>query len=242
MGVPLDRVDFVKNFIEIIVGCIAFISILGSLNLDVTGLIAGVGIVALAVGFTAQAIISNLISGLFLLFEHVFTIGDLIQVGGVTGRVVTTGFRTTKLETVDGNRITIPNALLASSQITNLTGGTNETTLVLEEAIDIFADLPTAKARILHAAETSPGALIDDAHQPFILVHRDAYPWRITLTLYVTVHADHWYHAQSDLREQIKHAFDAHQILPPLTPIARSHLQDIQQELAGVNQTSPPKP
>ncbi len=242
VSVPLERVNVVNNFLKIIVSSIVFISILGSLNIDVTGLIAGVSIVALAVGFAAQAIVSNLISGLFLLFERVFTIGDLIQVGGVTGRVVTTGFRTTKLETVDGNLITIPNALLASSQLTNLTGGTNETTLVVEEAIDIYADLPAAKALMLHAAESSPDALNDGDHQPFVLVHRDASQWRVTLTLYVTVHADHWYRVQSDLHEQIKHAFDAHQILPPITPIARHRLQDIQQELANVNNASPPKP
>jgi small conductance mechanosensitive channel len=242
VSVPTERVHVVNNFLKVIAGSIVFISILGSLNIDVTGLIAGVSIVALAVGFAAQTIISNLISGLFLLFERVFTIGDLIQVGGVTGRVVTTGFRTTKLETVDGNLITIPNALLASSQLTNLTGGTNETTLVLDEAIDIYADLPKAKALMLHAAETASDALIDDAHQPFILVHRDATQWRVNLKLYVTVHAAHWYRAQSDLHEQIKHAFDAHQILPPITPIARSRLPDIQKELAGVDEQSRPSP
>jgi len=235
VNVPPERVDIVNNFLKAIVGSIVFISILGSLNINVTGLVAGVSIMALAVGFAAQAIISNLISGLFLLFERVFTIGDLIQVEDVTGKVVTTGFRTTKLETIDGNIITIPNALLASSQLTNMTGGKNEVTLVLEEAIDIYADLRKAKALMLQAVETSSDALIDDAHQPFILVDREAAQWRVNLKLYVTVHVANWFLAQSNLQERIKQAFDAHTILPPITPIARGRVQDIKKELNSIN-------
>lgn len=130
----------ILNFLRITVGGLAFISILGTLGIDITGLIAGVGIGALAVGFAAQAQISNLISGLFPIFERTFVMGDIIQVESTTGRVVQIGFKATQIETVEGNIIVIPNSSLASSQIANLTTRKNEMTLAIDEAVDIYSD------------------------------------------------------------------------------------------------------
>jgi small-conductance mechanosensitive channel len=228
--VSRETVHVVNNFFKIIIVGIASIAILGSLKIDVTGLIASVGIVALAVGFAAQTIISNLISGLFLIFERVFTIGDIIQVETVMGKVVRTSFRTTQIETIDGNIVTIPNAILASSQLTNMTSGTNETTIILEEDIDIYADYQKAKTLMLHAAENTPGVIIDEAHVPFVVIDRIASQWRLNLKLFVTVHASNWYRIQSNLTERIKHHLDASGILPPVTALARSRLSDIQEE------------
>ena len=229
--IPQEKMDIINNFMKIVIGGVSIISILGSLKIDITGLIAGVGIFALAVGFAAQTIISNLISGLFLIFERVLSIGDIIQVGDVMGKVINTSFRTTQLETVDGNIITIPNSILASSQLTNMTSGKNETSVVIEEDIDIYADFKKAKALMLKAGQKVKGAIVDETHRPFILVNRVANQWRINLALHITVQAEDWYIIKSNLQEIIKQSFDANKILPPLTAIARSRLTEIQNEL-----------
>ena len=90
-----EKVAAIINIVKIVIGSLAFISILGVLRIDITGLIAGVGIGAIAIGFAAQTLISNLISGLLLFFEGVFDLGDYIQIGDVTGRVIKMSFRTT---------------------------------------------------------------------------------------------------------------------------------------------------
>lgn len=231
IDVEQEKVNVINNFFKILIGGLTFISILGSLHLDVTGLLAGVGIGALAVGFAAQTIISNLISGLFLIFEGVFTLGDYIQVGEVMGKVVSTNFRTTQIQTVDGNIVTIPNSNLASSQIINLTSGTDEMLLKIEEAVDIYADSKTAKKLMIEAAEATAGVIIDKAHTPLIIVDRDAGQWRMILKLYITVEASNWYRIQSNIEERIKQNFDSHGVFPPVTPIARSRLKDIRKEL-----------
>ena len=210
---------------------LALIAILGSLQIDVTGLIAGVGIGALAIGFAAQTVIANLISGLFLIFERVFVQGDIIQVGTVTGEVVGIGFRTTQIQTIDGNIVTIPNATLATSEVTNMTTGAQEILLTIEETIDIYADIDHAKRLMVDAIQETSGVVLDDTHQPVIVVTRNGEAWSTTLKLFVTVAKDRWHVTQSTIIETIKRKFDAATILPPVSAIARMRIEAIKAEV-----------
>ena len=226
-----DKVDAIINIVKLVCGVLGFISILGAVKIDVTGLIAGVGIGALAIGFAAQALISNLISGLFLFFEGVINFGDYIQIGEVVGKVVKMSFRTTQLETIDGNIVTFPNSLLATTQIINLTNGKNEILLTIQETIDIFTDYSKVKGLMLDAVNEVNGVIIDSTHQPTILVDRNPMQWSTLLTLYVTVTSTEWYIIQSNIKEAIKKKFEAAGIIPPVSAIARHRIEDIKKEL-----------
>ena len=219
------------NFLRIIIGSLTFISILGALGIDITGLIAGVGIGALAVGFAAQALISNLISGLFLIFERTFAMGDIIRVDNTIGKVVHIGFRATQIETVDGNIVIIPNSSLASSQIVNMTSKKDEMMLTMEEAVDMYSDIERAKQLLLEAVKETRGTLIDDSHVPSIIVERRSSEWQIVLRILVTVEASGWYMIRSNIMEAIKRKFDKEEILPPVPASARNQLDAIKQEL-----------
>lgn len=221
----------VINFLRIIIGSLTFISILGALGIDITGLIAGVGIGALAVGFAAQALISNLISGLFLIFERTFAMGDIIRVDNTIGKVVHIGFRATQIETVDGNIVIIPNSSLASSQIVNMTSKKDEMMLTMEEAVDMYSDIERAKQLLLEAVKETRGTLIDDSHVPSIIVERRSSEWQIVLRILVTVEASDWYMIRSNIMEAIKRKFDKEEILPPVPASARNQLDAIKQEL-----------
>lgn len=74
---------------------------LGVLGVDTTTLLAGAGIITLAISFGAQDLIEDIISGLFIIFEGEFRVGDVIDVDGSTGTVMDVGIRTTKIR--DGN-------------------------------------------------------------------------------------------------------------------------------------------
>ena len=221
----------VINFLRIIIGSLTFISILGALGIDITGLIAGVGIGALAVGFAAQALISNLISGLFLIFERTFAMGDIIRVDNTIGKVVHIGFRATQIETVDGNIAIIPNSSLASSQIVNMASKKDEMMLTMEEAVDMYSDIERAKQLLLEAVKETRGTLIDDSHVPSIIVERRSSEWQIVLRILVTVEASGWYMIRSNIMEAIKRKFDKEEILPPVPASARNQLDAIKQEL-----------
>jgi small-conductance mechanosensitive channel len=233
--VQKERVNAVTNVIKTLLVVLAFISILGALRIDVTGLIAGIGIGAIAIGFAAQTIISNLISGLFLFFEGVFNIGDYIQVSDTIGRVTKMSFRTTQLETIDGNIVTLPNSLLATNQVTNLTGGKKEILLTIKEKIDIFADQNKAKQLMLDTLNEVKGVIFDRSHTPIITLDREPEQWSTNLTLFVSVKSHNWHITQSKIKENIKMKFENAFIIPPVPAIARTRLDEIKKELQKHN-------
>jgi len=99
-----------------------FIS-LGVLNLDktLTSLLAGAGVLGLAIGFAAQEIAANFISGVFIAFREPYKIGDIIEVSDYKGTVTSVNLRTTNIRTFDGLEVFVPNRLLFSDPFINLT-------------------------------------------------------------------------------------------------------------------------
>ncbi len=226
-----EIIDTLRSLFRIVIVGLAFISILGSLGINVTGLIAGASIFALAVGFAAQTIISNLISGLFLISERVITVGDVIQVENFAGRVVAIGFRTTQLQTIDQNIITIPNSTLTSYSIINMTSGKNQMSLTIKQDVDIYSDHEVAKKLMLDVVKEVEGVIINEENTPFVIVDRNGARWSITLTLFVTVEASNWHQIQSKIIEKIKQRFDSNSLIPPVPALARRNLEDIKKEI-----------
>lgn len=83
--------------------------VLRELSVDVTPLIASAGVAGIAIGFGAQRIIQDFISGFFIMFESVFNVGDLIEADGFKGSVKSLGLRTTVIENWKGEVKTITN-------------------------------------------------------------------------------------------------------------------------------------
>lgn len=78
-------------------------------------------VIGLVVGLSLQDILKNFFSGMYILVERPFRIGDTVEVGGYTGVVQEISFRTTQLRTVDGREVVVPNATLMTSAVVNLT-------------------------------------------------------------------------------------------------------------------------
>jgi small-conductance mechanosensitive channel len=90
---------YMKRFFQIIIYLVALMLILGLLDQDITAAIAGLGIGALVIGFGLQDIIENWVSGVLLISGKIYSIGDVIKVGDLTGTVTDIALRTTKLKT-----------------------------------------------------------------------------------------------------------------------------------------------
>lgn len=94
---------------------------LHQLGFKITVLIGALGIFSIALGFASQTSASNLISGLFLLGERSFSIGDLIKVNNTIGEVLSVDLLSVKLRTFDNLFVRIPNETLIKSEVTTLT-------------------------------------------------------------------------------------------------------------------------
>ncbi|MEC5425071.1 mechanosensitive ion channel family protein [Virgibacillus sp. C22-A2] len=108
----------IKNVIAYVVYFIAFIMILDNvLGFNVGALLAGAGVAGLAIGFGAQNLVRDIISGFFIIFEDQFSVGDYVAVGGIEGTVEEIGLRTTKVLSWTGEMNILPNGNV--TQVTN---------------------------------------------------------------------------------------------------------------------------
>jgi MscS family membrane protein len=93
-------------------------------DIPVTSWLASAGIIGIAVGFAAKDTLANLFSGVFILVDAPYKIGDYIILGnGLRGKVLDIGVRSTRILTRDDIEVTVPNAIIANEQIVNETGG-----------------------------------------------------------------------------------------------------------------------
>src|SRR3954454_22714560 len=98
--------DSVATFV---IWVIAVLMVLGELNINIGPLIAGAGIVGIAFGFGAQNLVRDFLSGIFMLIEDQYGVGDIIDAGPATGTVENVGLRTTRIRDVNGVVWHIPN-------------------------------------------------------------------------------------------------------------------------------------
>lgn len=98
-----------------------FLAVLNTFGVDLKILLGAAGIFTVALGFASQTSASNLISGIFLVMERPFSIGDVIEVGDEMGEVVAIDLLSTRLRTYTNIMIRVPNETLMKSQIKNRT-------------------------------------------------------------------------------------------------------------------------
>jgi len=106
-----------KNVNVYAINIITFLLVLGEFDVNLTPLLAGAGVVGLAIGFGAQTLVKDLIGGVFILMEDQFAVGDVVRIGGATGTVEMIGLRTTRLRSWTGEVHIIPNGSI--TQVTN---------------------------------------------------------------------------------------------------------------------------
>lgn len=108
----------ITRWVIIILGTI---TALQQVDFDVTAFVAGLGVLGLAIGFALQDVTKNFVSGLLLLLQRPFEVGDLIEVNGYIGRAQEIDLRATRLKTLDGQDVLIPNSDVLSNAIVNFT-------------------------------------------------------------------------------------------------------------------------
>jgi len=97
-----------RNFAFFIVLVMASLSALAAMGLQIGPLLAGAGVVGIAVGFGAQTLVRDIISGIFFLFDDAFRVGEYIESGGIRGTVESFSLRSVKLRHLNGQLHTVP--------------------------------------------------------------------------------------------------------------------------------------
>jgi small-conductance mechanosensitive channel len=148
---------------------IAIIVILDNVGVNVTGLIAGLGVGGIAIGLAAQGIFKDLFAALAIIFDRPFRKGDSIQVGGAnafTGTVENIGLRTTRLRSLDGEMISIGNDKLLQDRVHNFAlQGRRRVLMTIQLAPHTSADaLDKLPKEVAAVVATEPLATFDRAH------------------------------------------------------------------------------
>ena len=98
------------SLLKYLIAIIAICSVLASFGADVRTVVAGLGILALIIGFGAESLIADMITGLFIILDNQYNVGDIIEVNGFRGTVSDIGVRTTSLTDAGGNVLIINNS------------------------------------------------------------------------------------------------------------------------------------
>ncbi len=116
------RVETLTHLLEslakITIFLVAFMMLLSTFGINPTPLLASAGIAGLAIGFGAQNLVRDLISGFFIIFENQFNVGDIIQIDNARGKVEKMSIRATYLRDLEGNVHIIPNGEI--KRVTNI--------------------------------------------------------------------------------------------------------------------------
>ena len=223
-GSELQKGKFVylRRFFQIIVYLSALIIVFSLVDIDLTGIIAGLGVGALVIGFGLKDIIENWVSGILIISGKTYAIGDVIRVGDLTGTVTDIALRSTKMKTYDRNEIIIPNSVLMREKIINLTGGTSESVASITLSIDYTVNFDTAKKIIEQILKNQKNVIFDQKKKReirFILRNKE---WTndIEILFWINNPSQEEF-IKSNILELIQKEFKKEGILPPVPALMR---------------------
>ena len=142
----------VQSVISYVVYFSAILAVLSVLNINVAGLLAGAGIAGLAIGFGAQSLVKDVISGFFIIFEDQFGVGDHIRLNNAEGTVVEIGLRTTKVRGSSGEQHIIPNGAIG----TVINYSVNDTSTFVDFDIPVTKNIDEVERRVQAYLNTLP--------------------------------------------------------------------------------------
>jgi small conductance mechanosensitive channel len=145
----LTVAKLLNSIAKYVIWFIVALMILGALNVNVTPFIASAGVVGLAIGFGAQEIVKDFISGFFIIFEGSFNVGEIVEIDGFKGTVLSLGLRTTILENWLGEQKIITNGNISSM----INYSRNDTIAIIDFGVGYDTDLNKLNLYMLEFAK-----------------------------------------------------------------------------------------
>jgi len=215
-GAEPTAATFLLTILKYVVLIIGFVMALEELGLGITTILEGLGIIGIALGFAAKDTLSNIIAGFFLFWDKPFVIGDLIEVSDEYGEVREITLRSTRIVTVDGKLISIPNSVIVNTKVRSYTMSPH-LRLDIEVTIGVNEKIAAAREAILAIVTGDERFLIDPGPEVVVITLGDYY---VKLALKVWLR-DPRIHipVREELREGIKNALDSAGIVMPYETI-----------------------
>lgn len=174
------------------------------LGFSLTPLLGAAGVVGIALGFASQTSVSNIIAGLFLIAEQPFVVDDIVQVGEVTGRVLSVDTMSVKLRTFDNKFVRIPNETLVKSTVTNITRFPIRR---LDVRVGVAYREDPAKVRevLLEVADQNPKALMEP--EPLVIFEGFG-DSSLNMLFAIWTTRENWLDLKNSIQEELKARFD----------------------------------
>ena len=202
------------NVIQFFIGVIAVLMILDKLGLDIGPAVAGLGVIGIAVGFGAQTLVRDYLTGALILVENQFSVGDVVRLAGVEGTVEDFNLRRTTVRDIDGVVHTIPNGgITVASNLTRVWARINQ---------DVTLTYGTDVDRAIEVVDAVGKAMKDDPAwrkqvlEPPRVDRVDAISeLGVTLKILGSVRASDQWAAAGEYRKRLLAALDANDIDTP---------------------------
>ncbi len=208
----------------VLIAAIAAVMILSELGLNVGPIIAGAGIAGLAIGFGAQTLVKDIISGFFILLENQFTIGDVISVGGISGGVEKMTLRATFLRDLEGTLHVIPNGKIRilSNKTKGWARAIVDVGVAYKEDVDrVLATLERIGQEMWHDEGCRPLLL----EEPAVSGVEELGDSAMTLRIMVKTQPGKQWEVSRELRKRIKETFEEEEIeMPYPTQVRITHV------------------
>ena len=180
------------------------VSALHELGFSLSILMGAAGILSVAVGFASQTSASNLISGLFLIVERPFSVGDVITLGNTTGEVLSIDLLSVKLRTFDNLYVRIPNETVIKSEVTTLTKFPIRR-IDLQLGVAYKEDISKVRDLLFEIAENNPLSLEEPKPLFIFLGFGDS---SINLQFSVWAKRENFLDLKNSIQTEIKTAFE----------------------------------
>ncbi len=185
------------------------------LGFDITLLVAGSAALLVGLGFGLQNIFSDLISGLFMLFERKVKVGDVMEVDNIVGKVQDINLRTSVLLTRDGFNIIVPNHKFITENVVNWSHQSFDRRFQIEVGVSYNSDVDLVTRVLLHCTQEQEELIRDEAHQPFVRFHDFGDSALVFYLMFWTNDIFRVEHVKSELRYKIFKAFHENNITIP---------------------------
>ncbi len=167
---------FLRRIILIVLAVIAAIILMDYFNIEVSGVVATLGIGSLAIALAAQAALSDTISGFVIMVDRPFRIGDRIEIQDLDtwGDVVDIGLRSTRVRTRDNRMVIVPNSVIGKSLIVNYSYPDSQYRIQIHIGVGYGTDIEKARKVLIEAVSKVEGVLSDRPVEALFLEFGDS--------------------------------------------------------------------
>ena len=194
---------FIRTMVRLVLVFIAIMLIAGTLGIDTSSLLAIFSIAGLAVSLSVQSALTNMTSAVMLLTSKPYQVGDFVEISGMQGTVREIGILSTKLVTIDGRLISIPNSQAVSGSITNFSTE-EDRRVVLSVSASYDDDIEKVKAALVKAAQDPRVLPIEPVFARVSSYGDNAIEYMLRFWV---KNADYW-SVYFDVLENVKRVFD----------------------------------